>query len=74
MQSSMLPLSGIGFVALVVLSLVISGSTPESGESAAKVASFYDDNKARQLITSARASSATQFRLTRPRESREQSK
>ncbi len=48
----LLSLSGIAFVALVALSLVIGGGTPEPGESGAEVVSFYDDNEARQFITS----------------------
>ncbi len=44
-------LSGIAFVAVVLLTIIgISGGSPEPGESAAKVASFYDDNEARQFI------------------------
>jgi hypothetical protein len=52
MQPKLLPLSGIAFVALVALSLGIGGGTPEPGESGADVVSFYDDNEARQFITS----------------------
>ena len=46
------PLAGIAFVALVVLTLVIGGSTPGPGDAAAGVASFYDQNEVRQFVTS----------------------
>jgi hypothetical protein len=45
------PLSGVAFVVLVVLAiLVVGGSTPGTDDSAAKVASFYADNEVRQFI------------------------
>jgi hypothetical protein len=46
------PLGGIAFVALVVVTLVVGGSTPEPGDTAAEVVSFYDQNEVRQFITS----------------------
>lgn len=45
------PLSGIAFVALVVLSLGIGGGTPASDAPAAELASFYGENTVRQGIT-----------------------
>ena len=51
----LVPLSGIAFVALIVLSLAVGGSTPASGASADEVASFYGDDLSRQ--SSARSSS-----------------
>jgi hypothetical protein len=48
----LLPLSGIAFVALTLLTIVaISGSTPGSSDTAAEIARFYDANEARQFIT-----------------------
>jgi hypothetical protein len=47
----LLPLSGVVFVALILLSIIgISGGTPSSGASADEVASFYDENMVRQAI------------------------
>ena len=46
------PLAGIAFVALVVLTLVVGGSTPGSSDPTAEIASFYDQNEVRQFITS----------------------
>jgi hypothetical protein len=43
----LLPLSGVVFVVLVVLSVLLGGSTPGGTESAAKVVSFYDSHGAR---------------------------
>jgi hypothetical protein len=46
-----LPLSGIGFVVLGLLSVVVlGGSTPDTNASAAKVASFYDAHNVRQSV------------------------
>lgn len=45
------PLSGIAFVALIVASLAVGGGTPSSGASAAEVAAFYDDDLARQFVS-----------------------
>jgi hypothetical protein len=47
-----LPLSGIVFVLLVVISVLLGGSTPGSTESGAKVASYYDAHNARLFIES----------------------
>lgn len=47
----LLPLSGIVFVALVVIAVVVlGGDTPESKASAAEVADFYSDEVVRQGI------------------------
>jgi hypothetical protein len=46
------PLSGIAFVALILLSIVaVGGGTPSSGASAEEVASFYDENALRQFLS-----------------------
>lgn len=45
------PLSGIAFVALVVLSVGLGGTTPATDASAAELASFYNDNEVRQFAT-----------------------
>lgn len=52
MQQKLLHLSGIVFVLLVLVSIGIGGSTPGTDESAAEVASFYNDHDARQFVTS----------------------
>jgi hypothetical protein len=53
MQQKLFQLSGIVFVAIVVLGIVVvSGSTPGTDEPAADVASFYGDNEVRQFISS----------------------
>ena len=47
----LLPLSGIAFVALVVVSVVAGGSgTPESDASGADLASFYDQHTVSQGV------------------------
>lgn len=46
-----LPLSGVAFVALVVVSVVgFGGTTPDSGAPAAEVASFYEKHEVRQAL------------------------
>jgi len=47
----LLPLSGIAAVLLIVLAVVLGGSSPEPDASAASVLSFYDANKARELAS-----------------------
>ena len=48
-----LPLSGIAFVVLaLVVTLAIGGGTPGTGDSAAEITTFYDENEVRQFITS----------------------
>lgn len=51
-MDKLFPLGGIAFVALVVLTLVVGGSTPEPGDAAAEVVTFYDQNEVRQFVTS----------------------
>lgn len=48
----LLPLSGIVFVLLVVVSVLLGGSTPGSTASGAKVASYYDAHNARMFVES----------------------
>jgi hypothetical protein len=46
-----LPLSGIVFVALVLLTILgIGPNTPTTGDPATEIASFYDDNEVRQFV------------------------
>ena len=52
MQQKLLHLSGIAFVLLVLVSIGIAGSTPGTDESAAEVASFYNDDEFRQFVVS----------------------
>ena len=48
----LLPLSGIAFVALILLSIVVvGGGTPSSGAPAAEVASFYEESAVRQFLS-----------------------
>ena len=44
-----LPLSGVAFVVLVVIALIVGGKTPGSGASLEEVARVYDDGLARQF-------------------------
>jgi hypothetical protein len=56
------PLSGVVFVALVVITIVgVGGSTPGTDASAAELASFYDDNAIRQGIGSFMLAAAAPF-------------
>ncbi len=48
----LLPLCGVAFVGLVALTLGVGGGTPEPGDTAADIVSFYADNEARTLISS----------------------
>ena len=51
MQQKLFQLSGIVFVALVVVAIVgVGGSTPGTGASADELATFYDENALRQGI------------------------
>ena len=53
MQRKLFLLSGVAFVALVLTTVVgIGGSTPGSGASGEKLASFYGDHAVRQGIGS----------------------
>jgi hypothetical protein len=47
-----LPLSGIALVALIVLGVLLGGSTPASTAAGTKVASYYDSHQARMIIVS----------------------
>ena len=47
------PLTGILFVALVIVAFVVSGETPDVDDSAQTVVSFYVDNDSEQLIAAA---------------------
>jgi len=47
-----LPLSGIVFVVLVVLAVLLGGSTPGTDDPASKVLSFYNDHQNRQVLVS----------------------
>jgi hypothetical protein len=48
----LLPLSGIVFVALIALGVMLGGSTPASTAAGSKVASYYDSHQARMVIVS----------------------
>ncbi len=49
--SRWLPLSGIVFVVIMLVAIVaISGSTPSTDDSAAEIASFYDEESVRQGV------------------------
>ncbi len=51
MASRWLPLSGVAFVVLMLVVVVgFSGSTPSTGDPAAEIASFYDEQSVRQGI------------------------
>ncbi len=57
-----LPASGIVFVVLVIFGVVVlGGDTPGDNASAAKVASFYDDNETRQEIATFFLAAAAPF-------------
>lgn len=56
------PLAGIAFVALALVAIMgLSGSTPGTDASAAKLASFYSDNDVRQFVTSFVLAAAAPF-------------
>lgn len=58
----LLPLSGVVFVALVVLSIVgVGGSTPGTDASAAELATFYDENAVRQGLAAFLLAAAVPF-------------
>ena len=48
----LLPLSGVVFVALVILGVLLGGSTPGSSAAGSKVAAYYDSHNARLFIES----------------------
>jgi hypothetical protein len=41
----LVPLTGIGFVVLIIISFIIQGEPPDAGDGAAKVIDHYKDNK-----------------------------
>ena len=47
------PLTGVVFVALVVIAFIISGETPDTNDSPQKILSFYNDNDSEQMFSSA---------------------
>jgi hypothetical protein len=47
------PLTGVAFVALVVIAFIISGESPDTGDSPQKILSFYNDNDSEQIFSSA---------------------
>ena len=55
------PLTGVVFVALLVATFIVSGSTPGSDESGAKVISFYKDHKNAQQASNALGAIAVVF-------------
>lgn len=57
----LVPLSGIAFVALTMLSLFVGGDTPTSGTSAEEVARYYDENFTRQLASTFVLAAAAPF-------------
>jgi hypothetical protein len=61
MSMRLLPLSGIVFVGLVVLTVLIGGSTPDSTASGEKVMSYYNDNEARNIVSSFVLAAAVPF-------------
>jgi hypothetical protein len=61
MSMRLLPLSGIVFVAFVVLAALIGGSTPDSTASGEEVMSYYDDNEAQNIVSSFILAAAVPF-------------
>jgi hypothetical protein len=49
-MSRALPLSGVVFVVLVVLSMALAGATPDTDAPGSEVASFYSDEQTRQRL------------------------
>ena len=58
-----LPLSGIAFVALVVLSITVGGGTPDPAASPEEVASFYQDELTRQRLAASMLAASMPFLL-----------
>jgi hypothetical protein len=57
-----LPLSGLVFVVIVVVTFVaVAGNTPESDSSAAKVVSFYQDHQNSQIVSAFLLAAAAPF-------------
>jgi hypothetical protein len=61
MSMRLLSLSGIVFVGLVVLTVLIGGSTPDSTASGEEVMSYYNDNEARNIVSSFVLAAAVPF-------------
>ena len=61
MSMRLLPLSGIVFVGLVVLIVLIGGSTPGSTASGEEVMSYYNDNEAWHIVSSFVLAAAVPF-------------
>ena len=61
MSMRLLPLSGIVFVGLVVLIVLLNGSTPGSTASGEEVMSYYADNEARNIVGSFVLAAAVPF-------------
>jgi hypothetical protein len=57
------PLTGVVFVALVVIAFIISGESPDTGDSPQKILSFYNDNDSEQMFSSALLAWGTVFFL-----------
>jgi hypothetical protein len=49
----LVPLTGIGFVVIALVSFVLQGDTPGTDDSAKKVAEFFDDNSTKLMIGAA---------------------
>jgi hypothetical protein len=47
------PLTGILFVALLIVAFIVGGDTPDVGDSPQKIVSFYTDNDSEQQISAA---------------------
>jgi hypothetical protein len=46
------PLTGVVFVALIVLAIIIGGETPDNSDSAQEIGSFWKDNDSEQIWSS----------------------
>ncbi len=62
-MTRLLPLSGIAFVALVVLSIGIGGGTPDPAAPAEEVVSFYEDELNRQRLAAIALAASMPFLL-----------
>jgi hypothetical protein len=45
------PLTGVAFVVLLVISFILSGSTPDPDDPAQKVVSFYNDHDSKEIVS-----------------------
>jgi hypothetical protein len=55
------PLTGVVFVVLIVLAVIIGGETPDNGDSALKIATFWKDHDTEQIWTSVIGAWSTLF-------------